>query len=115
HTKTEEETVKSGSCQRVTRTCSLRKPTVAALRPGPTRCHPQEFGYGLVFCYNGFACGSRAGGRRSRKRSEESPDSQGRVLGNAQAERSDTGATESTPPMAGVLTNVGSGKGEKAG
>jgi hypothetical protein len=26
---------------------------------------------------------------------------QGRVLGNAQAERSDTGATENTPPMAG--------------
>src|SRR2546425_13166349 len=62
-----------------------------------------------------FACGSRAGGRRSRKRSEESPDSQGRVLGNAQAERSDTGATESTPPMAGVRKIVGSGKGEMVG
>ena len=32
---------------------------------------------------------------------EESPDSKGTVLGNAQAERSDTGATESIPPMAG--------------
>ena len=31
---------------------------------------------------------------------EESPDSKGRVLGNAQAERSDTGATENRPPMA---------------
>lgn len=40
---------------------------------------------------------------------------EGRVLGNAQAERSDTGATESTPPMADVFTNVGSGKGEMAG
>ena len=34
-----------------------------------------------------------------------------RVLGNAQAERSDTGTTESTPPMA----RKGSGKGEMAG
>jgi len=31
---------------------------------------------------------------------EESPDSKGRVLGNAQAERSDTSATEKIPPMA---------------
>jgi hypothetical protein len=31
---------------------------------------------------------------------EESPDSTGRVLGNTQAERSDTGATENIPPMA---------------
>jgi len=37
------------------------------------------------------------------------------VLDNAQAEQSDTGATESTPPMAGVRKSVGSGKGEKAG
>jgi len=37
------------------------------------------------------------------------------VLGNAQAERSDTGATESTPPMAGVRKSVGSGKGEMVG
>jgi len=40
---------------------------------------------------------------------------EGRVLGNAQAERSDTGATESTPPMADVRKDVGSGKGEMAG
>ncbi len=33
-------------------------------------------------------------------RREESPDSTGRALGNTQAERSDTGATENIPPMA---------------
>ena len=39
-----------------------------------------------------------------------------RALGNTQAERSDTSATENRPPMAGVsLSNSGSGKGETAG
>ncbi len=40
---------------------------------------------------------------------EESPDSRGRVLGNPQAERSDTGATENRPPMAerGYMTTGG--------
>ncbi len=31
---------------------------------------------------------------------EESPDSKGRALGNAQAEQSDTSTTENKPPMA---------------
>jgi len=47
---------------------------------------------------------------------EESPDFMGRALGNAQAERSDTGTTENKPPMAkatGPQSNrCGSGKGE---
>jgi hypothetical protein len=40
---------------------------------------------------------------------------QGRALGNTQAEQSDTGATESIPPMAHAVIRRGSGKGEKAG
>jgi len=41
----------------------------------------------------------------------------GRVLGNAQAEKSDTGATENKPPMNGVflMRDLHSGKGETVG
>ena len=47
---------------------------------------------------------------------EESPDSTGRALGNAQAEKSDTGATENRPPMAKRShAALGSGKGETVG
>jgi hypothetical protein len=40
------------------------------------------------------------------RRREESPDSKGRVLGNAQAEQSDTGATENKPPMAESISGA---------
>ena len=50
---------------------------------------------------------------------EESPDSKGRALGNAQAEQSDTSTTENKPPMADAtgysLDRRGSGKGETVG